>query len=592
MPLEYESVSPARCTPALILLACGIALYLFAAFGWFSDDHRNALRRIGIPITVVLITGAVLLNPQLHRPLSGWLDRFRHPSPARRRWTTLLAWLAAALYLTLTALRQHRDFGLRVQDEMMYLVQVRMLAAGHLYLPAHPMADFFQTFYIFTKPVYASMYFPGASLMFVPAIWLHLPLWVVSLLICGGVVAMTYRVVAELTDGVWGILAALLVLGVPTVRTLSLLVLSYMPMALLGLLLIWAYLHFRRERRLGWAAIIGLIAGWAAITRPLDAICFAVPVAIAMLFDLRREDAKRGVAAILASMACAAPFLSVQLLINHGVTGRWLQTPVQRYEELYWPGVVFGLHPQVLPGEHPLATSLPQFKDDYDHFVLPWFTGKARLKPRPFAQTLEWTLPQVLLIALLPVGLLGLRDPGRRIAWGILLLFPGIYFTWVMFLPNYAAVVAPLVAFAVVLGAQQLVDHFPGRKQALSASLTASVFLLGLISLPELSGKDKTNSSEVMRKFNEVSAKIHRPAVVFFRYPTGDPMAWRHEQTYNIDAASIDDEPIVRAQDLGERNIELVRYYAKKQPERTFYSFDQKTMTLKELGTAGQREVP
>jgi hypothetical protein len=583
--------SPARQIVALILLGCGIALYLFAALGWFSDDHRNALRRIGIPIAIVLIAAAVLYPPQLHRPLADWLDRVRHPSAARRRWITSAVWLAAALYLALTALRQHRDFGLRVQDEMMYLVQVRMLAAGHLYMPAHPMADFFQTFYIFTKPVYASMYFPGASLMFVPAVWLHLPMWIISLAICGGVVAMTYRIVAELTDGVWGMLAAMLVIGVPTVRTLSLLVLSYMPMALLGLLLIWAYLHFRRERRIAWAAVIGLIAGWAAITRPLDAICFAAPVGVAMLLDLRRECLKQAIAIVFVSILCAAPFLSLQLLINHGVTGRWLQTPVQKYEELYWPGVVFGFHPHVLPGEHPLATSLPQFKDDYDHFVLPWFTGKARLKPRPFAQTLEWTLPQVLFIVLLPIGLLGLRDPRRRIAWAMLLLFPTIYFTWVMFLPNYAAVVAPLVVFAVVLGAQQLVESFPARKQAVSASVTASIFLLAILSLPELSGKDKSSSSGVMQKFNQLSATIHRPAVVFFRYPTGDPMAWRHEQTYNIEAASIDDEPIVRAQDLGERNLELVRYYAKKQLERTFYSFDQQTMTLKELGTATQLEA-
>ena len=93
----------------------------------------------------------------------------RNPTAAKRRFITLLVFLTTSLYLALTALRQHRDFGFRVQDEMMYLVQVQMLARGHLTLPPHPMADFFQTFYLFTKPVYASMYFPGASMMFVPA---------------------------------------------------------------------------------------------------------------------------------------------------------------------------------------------------------------------------------------------------------------------------------------------------------------------------------------------------------------------------------------------------------------------------------------
>src|SRR5882762_10014243 len=118
------------------------------------------------------------------------------------------------------------------------------------------------------------MYFPGGSMFFVPAVWLHLPPWVTSLLVCGAVVAMTYRVVTELTDAIVGGLAALLVVGITTVRTLALLVASYMPMALLMLLMVWAYLHWRRSRspgrRLAWAALIGALAGWSAITRPLD----------------------------------------------------------------------------------------------------------------------------------------------------------------------------------------------------------------------------------------------------------------------------------------------------------------------------------
>ena len=580
------------------LLVCGVALYLAAVLFWFPQD-RKPLRAFAQPLGGVALLGLFLTRPQRYRPLADRLDRHRFPSIRRRRTNTLRIWIAASVYLALTALRQHRDFGMRVQDEMMYLLQIRMLAAGHLYLPAHPMADFFQTFYIFTRPVYASMYFPGASIFFVPAIWLHLPMWVISLTISGAIVAMTYRIATELTDGVWGELAALIVLAVPTFRTLSLQVLSYLPMALLGLLLIWAYLHFRREKRMGWAALIGGLAGWAAITRPLDAICFAAPIGMAMLMDLGgigvepvhssvkekhgrdpHATLPKATLTILIAILCAVPFLSLQFLLNHGVTGRWIQTPVQKYEELYWPGVVFGLHPHVLPGVHPLATSLPQFKDDYERFVLPHFTGKARTPPRPFTQTLNWTLPQTVLIVLLPISLLGWHGRRRWVLGSILLLFPFAYVTWVMFLPYYASVVAPLVAFAVVLGATQVVERFPLYRKAVSTWLAASIFFLALISLPEFGGKDKTAVSEVMQTYNNLAASIQRPSVVFFRYPTDDPMAWRHEQTYNIDAANIDDQFIVRAQDLGERNIELIRYYQARQPGRDFYRFDQSTKLL------------
>ena len=107
-----------------------------------------------------------------------------------------------------------------------------------------------------------------------------------------------------------------------------------------------------------------------------------------------------------------------------------------------------------------------------------------------------------------------------------------------------------------------------------------ALLLLAIVSLPEISGPDKTTSSPVMQSFNQQAQTIHEPAVVFFRYPDNDPMAWRHEQTYNIDAADIDDERIVRAQDLGVRNIELVRYYQRIGQHRRFYIFDQKTRVL------------
>ena len=47
---------------------------------------------------------------------------------------------------------------------------------------------------------------------------------------------------------------------------------------LLGLVLIWAWLRFRRSRRRAWLVVIGAVAGWTFITRPVDALCFIVPV--------------------------------------------------------------------------------------------------------------------------------------------------------------------------------------------------------------------------------------------------------------------------------------------------------------------------
>jgi hypothetical protein len=63
---------------------------------------------------------------------------------------------------------------------------------------------------------------------------------------------------------------------------------------------------------------------------------------------------------------------------------------------------------------------------------------------------------------------------------------------------------------------------------------------------------------------------------------------WKTEQTYNAEAAWFDDEPIVRAHDLGSRDTELLHYYADKQPNREVYLFDQASQELTDLGNVAR----
>jgi hypothetical protein len=576
-------------TSAAVLLVLGAALCAATLTLPFVEERKHLVHAVVVPLAVTAILSAVLWSPTIHAPLATSLDHLRHLTPARRRLTTFLIFLLAAAYFAFTAWRQHRDFAFRVQDERMFLLQIQVLARGRLWLPPHPHADFFQSIYIFTRPVYGSMYFPGASFFFVPAIWLHVSMWVVPTLLCAAVVAMTYRVAAELTDAVWGGLAALLVVAVPTVRSLSLLVHSYMAMSLLILLLAWAWLHWRRDRKLVWAAVIGLIAGWMAITRPLDALCFAVPIGVAMLWQGRRA-----LVSIVISIACALPFLALQLGINHAFTAHWLQTPVQRYEELYWPGLEFGFHPKVLPGEHPLPTPLPQFRDIHDYFAKTFFSpASTRGSPSVrYALIFEYGLATPLLLVLIPASFMGLRDPRRRPLWIGAFVFPIAYLAWVQFIPHYAryycAVLAPVLALAVVLGASQVARSL-GDSRFISTWLTASLFALACLALPEFgAGHDKTNSSGPMQTFDRWARRQRQPALVFFHYPTGDHNAWRHEQVYNVDAADIDAQTVVRAQDLGDRNGELIRYYAARLPQRIVYLFENEMSEPHRLGTAAE----
>ena len=199
---------------------------------------------------------------------SGGLRRL---SSGRRRLLTLGVWAGSSLYLAGTAYFHARDLFPRVHDEQSYMLGARMLARGRLWMPQHPLADFFDSFHILVRPVYASIYFPGTALMNVPGVWLGLPTWVVPVVAAGLVVALAYRVTAELIDDVSGLLAALVVVSVGRFRTFSTMVMAQVPAVLLGMLLVWAWLRWRKGWRTGWAFAIGALAGWAVITRPVDA---------------------------------------------------------------------------------------------------------------------------------------------------------------------------------------------------------------------------------------------------------------------------------------------------------------------------------
>jgi hypothetical protein len=60
------------------------------------------------------------------------------------------------------------------------------------------------------------------------------------------------------------------------------------------------------------------------------------------------------------------------------------------------------------------------------------------------------------------------------------------------------------------------------------------------------------------------------------------------EPVYNTDVANIDNAPIIRAHDLGPRNVEIIRYYAERQPDRVFYVCDASRPILDRLGTAAE----
>ncbi len=207
----------------------------------------------------------------------------------------------------------------------------------------------------------------------------------------------------------------------------------------------------------------------------------------------------------------------------------------------------------------------------------------------------DTTLPVRLLLVFVPVGVPGLTDPRRRVLAAALPLFVVLYAFNPFFLEHYAVVIAPAVLLLVVLGARSVEAAFPERPSiaALTTLLIATCALTNFYEInmlltpdrypPRIS--DETFRSKLLRVVNvELAEVLEKPAVVLFRYRKGDPM-WE-EPVYNTDTAWPDDAPIIRAHDLGERNKEIIDYYAQRQPERHFYLFDRTAGSITPLGTA------
>ena len=136
------------------LLAVGVLLWIGVGAG----------RGIGLARWVVIgLAVAISLVPPVTRIVFGLLEKIRHPSPRTATRAAVVIALLAATYFVLTAVEQGRDLFPKTHDDQSYLLQMQMLARGRLWMPQHPLADFFDTFYVLVRPKYASMYFPGAA---------------------------------------------------------------------------------------------------------------------------------------------------------------------------------------------------------------------------------------------------------------------------------------------------------------------------------------------------------------------------------------------------------------------------------------------
>ncbi len=613
-PPQHLPVRPARggAIALVVLLVLGIAagIYLFGTRG----AALLTLGPWGMPalFLFVVTVAAIAAMPPTAAQIARLLSFIREPSVLGRRCLTVLAAVVTSGFLSQAASAGHRQLWPYVHDEFSYMVQAHQFASGHLWMPAHPLAPFFDSFQLFPVPVYASAYFPGTALLYVPGIWLHLPAWVTSIAIAGAIGGLLYRIATELVDGIAGWLAVLLLWADRVFRSLSTMTLAQVPLLLFGMLAIWSWLKWSRHRRRRWAIGIGIFSGLAAVTRPVDALCFIVPIGIAMAIELfcrdtglrpvretsdftgnatskissRPHGPEVRVTVGLWVIAGMMPLLVFQLVLNRGITGHLFETPFRLYADRDYPGTAYGFH--AIDAMAKPASDLPQKLSLYREYVpliqrhRPWPALLETLRFRlPLTLTQGTPAPFPLLLPLLPVALLGLTRP-RGIVLASLPIFLLLYFGYVFFFSHYTMTAAPAVILAILVGADQFSITLARKRRFFQVFWTLLIAGLAIAAFPQWDGSTNDDQFDA-----PLIADVNRqlpaaPALVLFTY---DPARNTNEEpVFNADVACPDDAPVIRAHDLGPRNLELFRYYAQRQPDRMVYRYDERTRKLVKLG--------
>ncbi len=221
------------------------------------------------------------------------------------------------------------------RDEATYLWQVRGLRAGDLLTTAGSTPHFFQPWLTGLRGgQFFSQYTLGwPGLMLVADVLFGSPMMA---MVWGTMIAVlgVYVFTREITrDHTLAFVTAVLMLASPLVIMQSGVYLGYLFSLGLGLLFGATLLAGLRQRRRWLLVLAGVLLGTSLITRPFDAVLWALVMGGYAILTTWREWARqvRAAALVLAGMV---PFLVLTLVQNRVVTGKFTEFPFTAKEPL------------------------------------------------------------------------------------------------------------------------------------------------------------------------------------------------------------------------------------------------------------------
>ena len=594
----------------------------------------------GLPLVIGALAAAALLVLKTERVtgVATAVARFAESRPAQ---AFLLVVCASMVLLIAIGFGQGRILDPLMHDQESYRLQSVMLARGRLWTASPPAPGAFESFHIFTTPVYASIYPPGNALLQVPGVWLGLPVWGMPVLIASVAAGLLCLVTTRLTNGLLGLAAPTLLVTLFVFRYAALTNLAQVPVMMLSLGALFCVLRWIDTGRLGWAGAAGALGGWAGITRPVDAIVFGLPVLVLFLLHLRRRPLRQAGAAMGLSVACALPLLGLQVVQNVGTTGSPWQTPYGKYIADNHPNSALGWHtfdPALRP-----RTTLPQKLKYYEVFVAPM--ARAHTPQNAINDLLAARLPIGLMallgspvavfpfivgvIAAVTGGLPGrsgakglgrahrrqnepdLQNPAERQpdqpppdgrppdtrppdergtgGWVLVATIPLFFLAYWLYIFFFAHYVVPFTAastFAVVLGLGAVARLHPRVGRAAAVAVFVALLTAGSLRAVTPLGDELYPGYAITHDANlALDQAITPPALLLveFNYQTDDPHG---ELVYNSDYVHPTDAPVIRAHLRPDSVEPLMHYFATRDPQRSVYLLDREHHSLTLLGPA------
>jgi hypothetical protein len=429
------------------------------------------------------------------------------------------------------------------RDEATYLWQVRGLRAGDLLTTAGSMPHFFQPWLTGIKGgQYFSQYTLGwPGVMLVADVLFGSP---VMAMVWGTMLAVlgTYVFTREVTrDHTLSFLTAVLVLASPIIITQSGVYLGYLFSLGLGLLFGASLFAGLRLRRWWLLVAAGLLLGILFITRPFDAVLWALVMGGYAIFTTWREWRRQLESAVLVFVGML-PFLVLTLVHNHIVTGKYTEFPFTAKEPLDSFGFGYRrLMPHILGIDYTLKEAvkgtglsgfyLPQFLiGSYVALLLAGFGLWFRRRDRT-------TLLLLGMMVVFPAGYFMFW--GNRLASGFAFLSGPIYFI-------------PLFVPLCIFIATALLRLWHRRR----GLLIALCCVLVVATVPFLYDKMKMNHniSAAQVPWREAAAKIPPNSLVIVR--DSGPYVL-HLNPFGMNTPDLDG-PVLYAVDRNTRNFDVI----------------------------------